>query len=749
MAARTRIAGVVAAIVLAAGAVWALEVRVEQNTTRLMPYQVLELTFQHDGDYADPTWDVSIEVSLTSPRGQEHRVGGFFYGTSRPQEPVVEEFTDSRGRKRTRAEWPCKPADLWKARYAPAEAGEWTYRYEFRDVGGGKASGSGSFRVVTGRAAQKGWIRVHPDNPFRLVFEDGSPFFPIGFQDGVFDPNHNGSAMDTFSNEGPFRLDPQAQRPEPPPGALFARGPSWNPQNADVHLGRHARAGFNLWRFSPNNFSLKVFAPPDNPDASSLDHVRWEQALVVDDMLRTMRKHDLRVFYGIFGYHKVFNDDAGNEKGMAKVKRLVKYSVDRWGAYVDFWEFLNEQKASDEWYAVMIPYLKSVDPYGKPVATSWERPDIHGIDVNAPHWYGNENELESDRVTVQHAERHKRHRKPVIFGEQGNHRGREDRTAEGVGGVWDPGSARRMRVRSWTAFFHEISFIFWETSYAKDGHYMNIWLGPQERQYVHALQDFAYLLDPGIRMVPVHLAEEGHESVRAYGLRSERCAAVYLHHFRCAECRSRKNKGRPLHHDWSHRRGLVQDVGVIVEVPGNAKGVWYDPRNADILRAFDVKEGQRTFMAPAFEVDLALLITPDGLPDIDRDGIPNHEDPDDDGDGVPDAKDAFPLEREEWADLDGDRIGDHLDADTDGDGKADDLDGDGKPDNEARDRDGDGHLDAGCVPWDAFPRDPREWADTDGDGVGDNADPDDDGNGWTDEEEKAAGTDPRDAIDFP
>ena len=28
----------------------------------------------------------------------------------------------------------------------------------------------------------------------------------------------------------------------------------------------------------------------------------------------------------------------------AKVKRFIKYSVDRWGAMVDFWQILNEQK---------------------------------------------------------------------------------------------------------------------------------------------------------------------------------------------------------------------------------------------------------------------------------------------------------------------------------------------------------------------------------------------------------------------
>jgi hypothetical protein len=555
--------------------------------------------------------------------------------------------------------------------------------------------------------------------------------------------------MDDTAMEGPFRPDPEGRRPKPPPGALFARGPSMNPQNADVHFGRHSRAGFNLWRFSPNNFSIKVFARPDNEEAGTLDHVRWEQARMVDELLQMTRKYGLRNFYGIFGYHNVFNNQPDNAEGMAKVKRLVKYSVDRWGAYVDFWEFLNEQHATNQWYEIMIPYLKSIDPYQKPISTSWERPTLPGIDINAPHWYGNENELTSDQASANRAAQDKRFGKPVVYGEQGNARGREDLSAQGIGGVWDPGSARRMRVRSWSAFFNETAFIFWETSYAKDGHYMNLWIGPEERQYIRALQDFAARLDPEIKMVKVPLVHVPASQVRAYGLRSERCAAVYLHHFACAECAKSSSPGLPAVHRWDHDRGMVTGLKVTIDVPKNAKGYWYCPSDARILQRVEAPAGLRSFAAPDFDIDLALLITSLDPPDIDHDGQSNDLDADDDNDGVPGAKDAFPLEREEWADADGDRIGDNLDADLDGDGIGDDCNRNGRPDHEEQDLDGDGVPGAGTIPWDVFPRDPQEWRDTDGDGLGDNADPDDDGDGYTDLEEKAAGTDPLNPANFP
>jgi hypothetical protein len=257
-----------------------------------------------------------------------------------------------------------------------------------------------------------------------------------------------------------------------------------------------------------------------------------------------------------------------------------------------------------------------------------------------------------------------------------------------------------MRIRLWTAFFEEISFVFWNTSYARDGHSMNIWLGPREREYVAALQAFADSIGGDLRKVPVEVSDP--HAARAYGLASSGRAAAYIHHFA------------------GHREPLA-GLRVTLDVPKAGKAWWYSPETAAILATADAPAGRRTFEAPAFAVDLALL--------VDRDGIPNDADPDDDGDGVPDATDAFPLEPEEWADRDGDLIGDNLDADRDADGKGDDEDGDGTPDHEELDADGDGVPRAGAVPWDAFPLDPKEWRDSDGDGVGDNADPDPDGDG--------------------
>jgi len=106
--------------------------------------------------------------------------------------------------------------------------------------------------------------------------------------------------------------------------------------------------------------------------------------------------------------------------------------------------------------------------------------------------------------------------------------------------------------------------------------------------------------------------------------------------------------------------------------------------------------------------------------DTDGDGLADNggssPDSDDDNDGVLDSDDAFPLNPQETADLDGDDIGNNADPDIDGDGVANELD--------------------------LFPYDINEQSDLDGDGIGDNSDTDTDGDGVTNEQEAEDGTNP-------
>jgi hypothetical protein len=145
--------------------------------------------------------------------------------------------------------------------------------------------------------------------------------------------------------------------------------------------------------------------------------------------------------------------------------------------------------------------------------------------------------------------------------------------------------------------------------------------------------------------------------------------------------------------------------------------------------------------------------------------------PDSDGDGILNAMDAFPYDRNETIDTDGDGIGDNTDTDDDNNGildeddngsstpTAQDGDGDGINDDSDNcpaiynpsqtntdtiadggdacdtDDDNDGAIDSN----DLFPLNANEQSDLDGDGEGNNADLDDDNDGIEDEIENGLG----------
>jgi len=141
---------------------------------------------------------------------------------------------------------------------------------------------------------------------------------------------------------------------------------------------------------------------------------------------------------------------------------------------------------------------------------------------------------------------------------------------------------------------------------------------------------------------------------------------------------------------------------------------------------------------------------------------------DDDGDGVVNSKDAFPNDKLEWSNNDGDEVGDNADLDDDNDGISDlieidldfdpldasdtplDTDKDGSPDVQDTDDDNDGVTDTIEVDLGFDPLDENDTPlDTDMDGSPDVQDTDDDNDGISDVIEVDLGFDPLDDTNTP
>ena len=507
----------------------ALVVEEYHSAPTIPRYDIFELFFEHNGTYENNFDDVAINVVFTSPSGIQYDVKGFYYAD-----------------------------DLWKVRFRPDEIGRWTYVYAMTGKGELLKRGDGFFECTI--SGYEGPVLRNPENPYRFVFASGKPYYPVGLQD-------------CFYADGSRLLDiPLDELHEP------------KLVSADKFLFIYGQAGFNLLRFSQKNCSYDLY--------DDLAHFREDKSIATDYLLSSALRQGFRIMFGFFGFHdtrlNVWEElnviTADDHETVDKEKRFIDYCIARWGVYVDFWELLNERDATDEWTTVMADHVRSVDPYQKPISTSWERPDLPVIDINSPHWYESENILQSDFRVQQLAALWKKSGKPVIVSEQGN-----------SGSNWDPLSGERMRIRTWTALFQETSFVFWHTGIVyKNDEAANIYIGPEERGYIRVLQNFSSKLDSEVRMVPVEVSSP--DRVRAYGLESNSVAAAYLHHFE--------------DHD-----SLINDIKITLDIPSadNANDElileWIDPSTGNVLSSVYVQSGLQTLDVPAFSIDLALLIT--------------------------------------------------------------------------------------------------------------------------------------------
>lgn len=492
-------------------------------------YGIYELSVAHDdAPYANPWEDVKLSVQFTEPKGQATTVDGFYHGPN-----------------------------LWKVRFSPPYEGAWHWALQLTTPSESFTE-AGTF--ITEPSQRPGFVRPHPTNPFRLVFENGSLFNAIGIGDCILDTDHSGSPLDNWGFDGEPRTSGQHE--------------AGSTADMPTYLAAYGApgAGFNLFRWSVDNCAFKLW------ETISTQGNRYliQEGLWGDQLVRALRENGFRIWMTIFGFEPAFLSAAGNPEQREAVERYIDYVVARYGTYVDIWELMNEAEVPPEWIAFAAEHLRTVDPYDHPITISWERPQLPQIEINAPHWYERESEFESDLRTSQKISLAKRWGKPVVFGEQGN-------SVQN----WDARSALRMRLRSWTAFFEEGVLVFWNSSFAKDyfAGAANLYIGPQEREYIRALQDFT--ADVNAQVERFTLTPSSHD-VRAYGLRWPGQILGYFHHV--------SDHDKPVH------------TTVTLDMPRDGAVLWIDPATAEVLANAPVAAGVQTLETPEFVVDLALRI---------------------------------------------------------------------------------------------------------------------------------------------
>jgi hypothetical protein len=490
----------------------------------------------------------------------EHAIGWRATGDSSEQARVDVTLRAPSGRVATVEGFDAGP-DTVKFRFAPAQLGTWSWNARVSD-GARTSSFNGRFQVVKGPSP--GFVRRSPYNRFRWTFQNGAPYYPIGINDCTV----------SFLGAKPIAewgLDGEFRPPNSHEGTRLV--------GIDTYMKAYSAAGFNLFRWGPDNCSFSLYEridPAGNVYSTS-------GGAYADRLFKTLRRYRFHIEMVLFGANPPpFANEAGDVAKMDAVKAYVRYVVDRYGAYVDYWELMNEASASDEWDTQVAAYLHSIDPYHHPVGTNWSRPELPAMDFGADHWYETEDELQSDSKTwdkFQHSSAHAVG-KPTLIDEQGN-----------VDQNWDTRSAVRMRLRAWTAFFAEGSLVFWNASFAKDyknAGAANLYLGPQERRYVRVLQNFTAGFDPRAKIASATVS--GPAATRGYALRGPSEYAAYI--------------VATENHD-SEKTGLKATVDP--QRRGTAR--WIDPDTGKVLRSVSVTAGRQSLAVPAFTTDIALLIS--------------------------------------------------------------------------------------------------------------------------------------------
>lgn len=309
--------------------------------------------------------------------------------------------------------WAPSGPGSWRMRFTPTEAGEHRLRLRLKDKDGLAESPERTFAVAEAPVGQKpdGFLRVDARDRRYLRFDSGRAYFAIGTN-------------------------------------LLGRDSS----AYDHYLPKFAAHGCNFIRLwmSPRTLGIET---------AQLGRYQQDRAAQFDYVLNLAQSKGVYVMACLIdfreadtGRHGYWNDVAYNaEKGgpcakaedfftdetaKALVKKRLRYIVARWGACtaIHSWEFFNEVDITDAWrvapdtvrawHEEMAAYLRSIDPYGHLVTSSFAGPADDALwqqplmEIAQRHFYTDRPESFAERL-ADATQVLSRHQKPVLVGEFG------------------------------------------------------------------------------------------------------------------------------------------------------------------------------------------------------------------------------------------------------------------------------------------------------------------------------------------
>jgi Domain of unknown function (DUF5060) len=332
-------------------------------------YAMLELDLQTNATAGNPynPEEIDIRVEFTSPSGRALDVGAFWYQEF--EGPLVVPVGD--------------PG--WKVRFTPTETGAWTA--VARIPARGLESGPITFQVMP--SDSPGFVRIHPQNPRYLAFDNGDFFFPLGLNIAWWTGTGNaltdyGRWMGPFTSNGGNTI------------RVWMADWSFALEGIDTRLGNYDARQKRAWLLD------QIFAMADGLDVyvmlvllNCADYNNWQTNGWNLNPYNSARG-------GPLGAPEEFVSDP---TARAFLQRKLNYIVNRWGYSPrllawEWWNEVNLAPFSDEalilWLQEMTAYLRERDvnrhlttnSYAiRDLSPIWELPEL---DIIQKHEYSDQ-----------------------------------------------------------------------------------------------------------------------------------------------------------------------------------------------------------------------------------------------------------------------------------------------------------------------------------------------------------------------
>ena len=477
---------------------------------------VAEFALHYDARLENPFMEIEAGAVFSGPDGRASKVEGFYDGEG-----------------------------TWRFRFVPRIPGPW--KAALRLIRGGETVASREESFLCSPGNNRGFLELSPANCYRLRYEDGTPFYPVGIQTcGETEAGLDGPPR----GEGKWRTVPMEEYLQAYEGAANL---------CRIQLGAGTR----------NGCAWEVITDPPGLYRYDLEICRR-----LDELYRLLSRHGFSTILIPFQDMSLWGTDSTsfgsthdlegwknihNSEAVRPVRHYLRYLVARYAAFTDIWELFNEDAFTpDEWLSAMAAYVDSLDPYGHLLTTNYERPLAAWCDLVTPHEYMWMPAREVDAHLAKEFARLKSFGEPVLYTEFGNQGGLSNR---------DP---VKWRIAVWTAFMNESAILFWsmggilvpEVENPKGGGNANAYLGPEARAYFRNFLSFVRDLPLDLRPVMVGYGERGDE-LRRYALSNGRLTLLYLQHFT------------------GHESAAQGDVYVWTG-PGSFEIEWYDPASGRV-----------------------------------------------------------------------------------------------------------------------------------------------------------------------